>query len=376
MSAPPAIQDLAVYMRLFPHIVTRVEWVAGACRDIVIQLLQGVIFPLLIIYIAWWGWGMIRGMIKEPVVDGFMRIVKMAVVFGVALNMANNQTRLIDFFWDAPDALSDKIARAYDSRNFLGSTEYGKDAINISSLPSGSFSASGTYLINDLNHATIFSYLDRVLSIYYAYGKVYNDKAVEDPDHPIMPMQMYAVTIWGIGGSMTAVAFFSLMFAKLAIAVLVAALPVVIVLLLFEPTKRLFGGWFRNACHYMLVTVLTTVVVHLFIRLANSYTHNAYKTIMDILASSDATVIYHHGLQSLIYGALAMFALSQVTTLATAIVGGGAALNMSGASGFAMQGAALARMGVIGRRMSKSLPQSAGTGTTTITTIGNIRNIG
>ena len=65
----------------------------------VIGAITPVATTLLMIYIMFWGWSMIRGVITEPVTDGVTRIVKLAVICAIALSVGFYSQFLVDWLW-------------------------------------------------------------------------------------------------------------------------------------------------------------------------------------------------------------------------------------------------------------------------------------
>jgi type IV secretion system protein VirB6 len=63
-------------------------------------------YTLLTIYVVLWGWSMIRRAIQEPVGDGVGRIVRMTVIYAIAINMLYYNKFIGDFLWQLPEALA------------------------------------------------------------------------------------------------------------------------------------------------------------------------------------------------------------------------------------------------------------------------------
>src|SRR5580658_1896658 len=77
--------------------------------------LEPAIVTLATIYVMVWGYLQLTGKIEEPFVAGLKRIVVLAVVLGVALQLWLYNAIIVDTFFNAPGELAAGIVGAYDS---------------------------------------------------------------------------------------------------------------------------------------------------------------------------------------------------------------------------------------------------------------------
>jgi len=69
----------------------------------------------LLIFVAWWGWAMFQGLISEPWQDGFKRIMKLVIVFGLATKIGLYNDFLADWLWKSPEALASALAKGQNT---------------------------------------------------------------------------------------------------------------------------------------------------------------------------------------------------------------------------------------------------------------------
>ncbi|KXB17468.1 type IV secretion system protein [Xylella fastidiosa] len=75
----------------------------------IIGAITPVATTLLTIYVILWGWSMMRGVISEPITDGVGRIVRLAVICGIALKIGYYNGFISDFLWNAPDEMANYL---------------------------------------------------------------------------------------------------------------------------------------------------------------------------------------------------------------------------------------------------------------------------
>jgi type IV secretion system protein VirB6 len=180
-------------------------------------VLRPAIVTLATVYVMVWGYLQLTGKIEEPFVAGLKRIVTLAVIVGVALDLWLYNDLITDTFFNAPGALAAAMIGAYDSVGIVDQVIFtGGDAANL--------------LIQKGGVLDGFSYCIAGFAIYLIVG-------------------------------LTAIyAMFLLTLSKIALSILLALGPLFIALLFFETTKRFFESWIAQMANYAFITILIVMV--------------------------------------------------------------------------------------------------------------------
>lgn len=261
--------------------------------------IAGAITPvattLLTIYVMLWGWSMMRGVISEPVTDGAGRIIRLAVVIGIALNVGRYNTYLADMLWNSPDALAGVVASGYSDSN------------------------------------TSMQFLDKLMGQFYDMGQAYNDKANADSGVtgiPDLSLWCTGLAIWVSGILVTGYAAFLLALSKIAIAILLGVGPLFILMTIFEPTKRFFDSWVGQALNYVFLVLLTAAAIKLVMTIIQTYLGAPAV----IAALADPSI--NQALPAIVFGIIGVLVMMQLPSMASAL-GGGVAIGTLGAVGWA-----------------------------------------
>ena len=192
---------------------------------------------LITIYVILWGWSMIRGVISEPITDGVSRILRLAIIVGIALNVGQYNTYLADMLWNSPDALATIVAPSYSS-----------DTTNM-------------------------QYLDTLMGQFYDMGTIFTDAADQNSiaGIPNPSLWITGMCINATGLIVTGYAAFLLILAKMGLAILLGIGPIFILLTVFEPTKRFFDAWLGQSVNFVFLALLTAAAIKLIITLVQSY---------------------------------------------------------------------------------------------------------
>ena len=261
-----------------------------------------------VIYVMVWGFLHLKGAIQEPVVAGALRITRLAVVFGVGLQLWQYNEALVNTFMEAPVELAAALAGAADPVATIDTLWEQGGAV------AGALWEKG-------------GVLDGELGFYLAAAIVY--------------LLMGAVCVY---------ALFLMALARVALALLLAVGPVFIVLLLFESTQRFFEAWVAQLANYALVAVLAVLMASLMLTVVEAY---ATQT-----AARGAAILTVDALDMLLVAGLVLLLLRQVMPIA-ARLGGGVALSSFGvASGVLGRGAGLGRS--VAQRVGLGLTAAAG----------------
>ena len=247
---------------------------------------------LLIIYLTMYGIAMIHGLIKEPLNDFARRIIRLSLIFTIALNIGYYNGFIAEFLWKTPDVLAGYIASGYSDGN-----------TNIQYLDS-LFSQ-----INDLAHTFLTQ----------ATAK----STLGIPD-PVLFICGFGIII--VGAFSTGSAFLFLILSKMSLAILLAIGPIFILLIMFEPTKRFFDVWFGQCITFVLLPVLISAGIKLILTILESYMTDA--TNSGIQPSIDLAI------PALVLCGITLIVMWQLPAIASAL-GGGVAISSLGAVGWA-----------------------------------------
>src|SRR5580658_3891164 len=187
----------------------------------VAALLQPAIVTFATVYVMIWGYLLLTGKIDEPFVTGIKRIITLAVVFGVALNLWLYNDVIVDTFFNAPGALAAGLIGAFDSVEIIDNIIFtGGDAASLLLQKGGLFEGDFSYYIAGF-------------------------------------------AVYAIVGLTAIYVMFLLALSKIALSILLALGPLFIALLFFETTKRFFESWIAQLANYAFVTILTVLIAAL-----------------------------------------------------------------------------------------------------------------
>ena len=285
-----AASDFHFYTRLFTELNTALTTYVGDTATAIIGAITPVATTLLTIYVMLWGWSMMRGVISEPVTDGVGRIVRLALITGVALNLGRYNSLIADMLWNSPDALAGIIG-------------------------------GGTPTTNA-------TFLDTLMSKMYDFGDAYYQKAQANSTLgvPDLGLLFMAYALWGAGVLATGYGAFLLTLAKIGLAVALGVGPIFILLTIFEPTKRFFDTWLGQALNYVFLVMLAASTIKLILTILQTYLTAAGGALAD--PSLD------QALPAIVFSIIGALALVQMPSMASAL-GGGVALGTLGAVGWA-----------------------------------------
>lgn len=279
------------YSRMFTDLNTALTTYVNDTATSVIGAITPVATTLLMIYVCLWGWSMMRGVISEPVMDGVGRIVRLALITGVALQIGNYNEFLSDFLWNSPDALA----------SYIG----------------GSSGTSNT------------TFLDLLMSKMYDFGGAYYQKAQANSSLgiPDLGLLFMAYAIWAAGVLATGYGAFLLALAKMGLAVTLGIGPMFVLLTMFEPTKRFFDAWLGQTLNYVFMVMLSAATIKLIMSILQHY-------LTDASSAALADPSLDQALPAIVFSIIGALALVQMPAMASAL-GGGVALGTLGAVGWA-----------------------------------------
>ncbi|KKW89857.1 type IV secretion system protein [Sphingobium chungbukense] len=245
----------------------------------VVEVVRGPLAVGLVIYIALFGYMVMRGIISEPWGELFYRMVKLCLLYIAATTVAYSEWITTPLFHGMPDALSQAL--------------------------SGRTITSVGAAFDDY-----FNQADSIVLIIRAKAATYIE---------INPMRLVlialAVCLYALAGLSATIGFSITIFAKIALAIIIALGPIFIALALFEPTRRFFHGWLGQVFNYIVlmgvIIAITTLISDL-----GSIAIAAAESKADVTIGAVLFAVY------LFLGTIFFF---QAPAIATGIAGGAAA---------------------------------------------------
>lgn len=262
----------------------------GASR--VASAVRPVFNILVTLYVVLWGLAMWRGLIREPLSDGVVRIIKIVLIGTFALNAGVYAPQIASALYQTPDQLAQVM------------------------LPAATSAASGTALDNALQRGV-------------AVGQKFTDAMSFFSPIEALGLLVQALLTWIFTALLVAYAAALVLLSKIALAVVLAVGPLFIAGLLFEPTRNFFSGWLAQALNSLLTYVLAVAVVALGMQF---FTDSANAT---LTAIGGGTPMFQMILRMVIVGVALFVTLMQAGALASGLAGGIQVATM-GAVGWAM----------------------------------------
>jgi type IV secretion system protein VirB6 len=307
-----AASDFHFYSMMFSDLNAALGSYISVTATSVSAAIAPVATTLVTIYVMLWGWSMLRGVIQEPVTDGVGRVVRLALIVAVALNVGYYNSFLSEMLWNSPDALASYVGGGDGSTNA--------------------------------------AFLDRLMSQMFDFGRAYYQKAQADatlgiPD--LGPLGM-AFLLWGSGIVVTAFGGFLLALCKIALAVLLGVGMLFVLMTIFEPTKRFFDVWIGQALNYVFLVMLSSATMKLILAILQHYLTDASGAVL-------ADPSLNQAIPAVVFSLIGFLTLMQMPSIASAL-GGGVAIGTLGAVGWAYAkargGATSAKNVVTGRTLS------------------------
>ncbi|NOU21131.1 MAG: type IV secretion system protein [Methyloglobulus sp.] len=181
------------------------------------------------IYVMIWGYLHLRGAIEEPVMEGAKRILLLAVILAVCLDLWEYNAVFIDFFVNTPTALSGAILGGTTAMTTVDGI-WGKGATVADSL------------------LTQGGFFDGNIGFFLA-----------------------AFLVYILTGFICAYMVYLFVLSLVAVGLLLAVGPMFVMALLFEATKRFFEAWIAQLSNYALIIVLASIASKLMLNYLDSY---------------------------------------------------------------------------------------------------------
>ncbi len=240
----------------------------GNTAQTVAQALEPAVVTLATLYVMGWGYLQITGRIDEPLLTGVKRILTLAVLLGMGLDLWLYNAIVVDTFFQAPSELASAVIGASDPVTII-------DQI----LLTGGDAASAL-----LQKAGLLS------------GWVYG---------------LAGAIVYAMVGIVAIYTMFLLALSRIALSILLALGPLFFATLLFESTRRLFESWIAQLVNYALVTILTVLVVALLLALVTAAAQQA--------ASDGAAITIAEAVRLSLTCGLILLVLRQVPPIAAGL---------------------------------------------------------
>jgi type IV secretion system protein VirB6 len=240
--------------------------------------LEPAIVTLATLYVMFWGYLQLTGKIEEPFVTGLRRIVLLAVVLSVSLQLWLYNVVIVDTFYNAPAELAAVVAGAASPVTTL-------DAV---------WQAGGT-----------------VAGVFQVRGAA---------SMVGVGSNIAGYIVWTVMAIVCCYAMFLFALSKIALAVLLALGPLFICMRLFDGSRRFFDAWLAQLVNYGFITVLTVLLGTLMLRILQSYAEQTAR-----LGSAVLTV---DALDMLLAAVVVLLVLRQVMPIAASLAGGGSLSTM------------------------------------------------
>jgi len=280
------------------------QYIAGNTAAIA-RILEPAIVTLGIFYVVIWGYLQLIGKIEEPFTEGVKRLLTLALILGLSLNLWLYNDVIVDTFFNAPTSLAGGIIAA---RN-----------------PGPAFDPVG---VAD----QIMFDGDDAASLLMQKGEIFGRDII---------FYFAAVAVYIVIGLIAVYTMFLLALSKIALSVLIAMGPIFLALLFFESTKRFFEAWIAQLSNYAFLTILTVLVAALMLHVVTVAAQAA--------AANGGNITIADALKVCVAAALTFLIMKQVPSMAQGLASG-IALSGFGAIGSVLR-AGLGLTGGAGRRV-------------------------
>jgi type IV secretion system protein VirB6 len=201
----------------------------------VIEELHFHIVGLLILFVIFWGFALMRGVVDHPGRDAYWRFLKMVFVVMIALGHGSNVIYIADVVWELPDEMVHAFTPLLNTSAF--------ESINA--------------LLSSWGELSVELLAVGVMSYVAGFAQ---DLASPDAD----ASQLVASSgMYIIGGGLSGAVLAIMMVCRVGLAILLALGPLFIVAILFEKTKSLFDSWINVVITLVLTLVFLSLTVFL-----------------------------------------------------------------------------------------------------------------
>ncbi len=211
------------------------------------RVMEPTIVTLGVFYIVVWGYLQLMGKIEEPFMEGVKRLLTLALLLGVSLQLWLYNEVIVNTFFEAPTALAAGVIAARDP----AAPPFEPVAV-----------------VDE-----IFFDGDDAATLLMEKGEIFGEDIL---------FYFAALAIYLMVGLTAVYTMFLLALSKIALSVLIAMGPVFLALLLFESTKKFFESWIAQLSNYAFLTILTVLVAALMLQVISEAAEAAAATGGDI----------------------------------------------------------------------------------------------
>jgi type IV secretion system protein VirB6 len=233
--------------------------------------LEPAVVTLATVYLMVWGYMHLTGRIDEAFAAGLKRIVVLAVVLGVALQLWLYNSVIVDTFYVAPAQLAAAVVGSADPVGTIDSI----------------WQQGGAVAAQFWSRSVAFTDVGNCIA---------------------------GLVVFLLIGLVCVYAMFLIALSSIASAVLLAIGPLFITMLLFDSTRRYFEAWIAQLATYALISILTVLVSALLLQVVESYAAQTAGR-AEAIATVDA-------LDMLLVSTLVFLLMRQIMPIAGGLAGG------------------------------------------------------
>jgi type IV secretion system protein VirB6 len=224
---------MGFFAQFFTWLNAQLTTYVGEKTALVAAAVEPAAFGMAVIYVMLWGLMSLRGSIQEPVMEAAKRMLVLALILGVGIQLWAYNSVITDTFYNAPDQLAAAIVGAPSTVSVIDQVWTDGNLVAEQLLRKGSvLSGDFAYYL-----AGFFVYLLVGLTVVYTA--------------------------------------FLLALSKVAVAIILSIGPLFIVLLFFDATKRFFESWVAQLANYGLITVLALMTAALMLSVVRAFAADA-----------------------------------------------------------------------------------------------------
>jgi len=227
-----AVVEHEFFAAVFAEVDTLLDAFVTGKAEAIAQAIFPAFTIILTVYVILYGLSVASGRVKAPMADGVLRILRTALIMGLAFNVGAYNGLVVNTITGFPEE--------------MGSILVGSDRADAE---------------------TSISSLDEAFDTGLEAGKVTWEQPTGLDVGEAISNAILALVIWIGTFALTVYAAFLLLLAKIMTAVILALGPLFIASTLFEQTKRLFESWLQQLLNYAFVNVIAVGILSLVIGL-------------------------------------------------------------------------------------------------------------
>jgi type IV secretion system protein VirB6 len=243
------------------------------------RILEPAIVTLGVFYVVIWGYLQLVGKIEEPFTEGVKRLLTLALILGLSLNLWLYNEVIVDTFFNAPTTLAGGIIAARNP----GAPAFDPVGVADEIMFDG----------------------DDAASLLMQKGEIFGKDII---------FYFAAIAVYIVIGFIAVYTMFLLALSKIALSVLIAMGPIFMALLFFESTKKFFEAWIAQLSNYAFLTILTVLVAALMLHVVTVAAQAA--------AANGGNITIADALKVCVAAALTLLILKQVPSMAQGLASG------------------------------------------------------